>query len=80
MGNLGSVREKTIRARVKKIPENSISVKNGGREATDRHCLGKDKEVCEKSEASIAAEGICDMSIVLSYTAENSRRKKIGKG
>lgn len=73
-GKSGQSEKKTVRARVKKILENSISVKNGGREASARHCLGKDKEVCEKSE------GICDMGIVPSHNGRKSKKENDWKG
>ena len=54
-------------------------MENGGGEATGRSCLGRNEEVCEELEASIAAEDIYDMgggAVILSYTEENSGRKK----
>lgn len=60
-GSLRSAREKTIRPGINRSLKNSISVEDGG-EAPDRHCLGRDEEAWEKSEASSAAEGICGVA------------------
>lgn len=71
--------EKTIRPKVNRIPRNTISVEDGG-EATDRHCLGRDEEVWEKSEASLAAEGICDKGYSSVMHSRKFKKEKDWKG
>lgn len=54
-------------------------MENGGEEATDRYCLGRKEESCDKSEVNIAAEESKTQPVVLTHVADNPGRKKSKK-